>query len=68
MNIETVLLVLESILLAAMFEDNFLKCWEESTGYEAYVREVIKETGASAKQLAREIHVEEKELERIAAQ
>lgn len=54
--------------LAAMLEDNFLKCWEESTGYEAYVREVIKETGASAKQLAREIHVDEKELERIAAQ
>ncbi len=54
--------------LAAMLEENFLKCWEEGTGYEAYVREVIKETGASPKQLAREIHIDEKELERVAAQ
>lgn len=51
--------------LAAMLEENFYSCWGESTGYEAYVREVIRETGASAKLLARELHIDEKEVERL---
>jgi hypothetical protein len=54
--------------LAAMLEENFFKCWDNSIGYEDYVRELIKETGASPKMLARELGVDEKELERIVSQ
>jgi len=51
--------------LAAMLEENFYKCWEESPTYEEYVREVLRETGANPKLLAREFQIEEKEIERI---
>jgi len=51
--------------LAAMLEENFYKCWKESPTYEEYVREILRETGANPKLLAREFHIEETEIERI---
>jgi hypothetical protein len=54
--------------LASMLEENFLNCWEKGKSYEVYAREVIRETGASPKNLARELHIDEKELERLASQ
>lgn len=54
--------------LAAMLADNFSKYWQAGTTYDAYVREVMKETGASPKLLARELHIDEAELERLGKQ
>jgi ribosome-binding protein aMBF1 (putative translation factor) len=34
--------------------------------YEEYLREVIKQTGASLKTLAQELQIDEEELERLA--
>ena len=53
--------------LAAMLEESFEHAWETATGHEAYVREMLRETGASPKLLARELHVDPAELERLAA-
>jgi hypothetical protein len=52
--------------LASMLEENFHHCWESSPNFEEYVREILHETGASPKLLAREFQIDEKELERIA--
>ncbi len=51
--------------IAEILKEFFYRCWESSTGYEDYVREVLQQTGASPKHLAREFHMDEKELERI---
>ncbi len=52
--------------LAAILKEHFYNCWDKNTTYENYVREVIKQTGAAPKILARELQVDEEELERIA--
>ncbi|MGO9014109.1 MAG: hypothetical protein ACLQF0_03930 [Dissulfurispiraceae bacterium] len=51
--------------IAEIFKEFFYRCWESSTNYEDYVREVLQQTGASPKHLAREFHMDERELERI---
>ncbi len=51
--------------LAAMLEENFYNCWDQSPTYEEYVREVLQETGADPKLLAREFQIDTKEIERI---
>ncbi len=52
--------------LAAILKEHFYNCWDRNTIYEDYVREVIKQTGAAPKTLARELQIDEEELERIA--
>lgn len=53
--------------LAAVLKKHFIECLAESTTYEEYLKEVIKQqTGASIKLLARELQIDEKELERLA--
>ncbi|MDP2167121.1 MAG: hypothetical protein Q8J64_02180 [Thermodesulfovibrionales bacterium] len=54
--------------LAAILREHFYGCLEKTVGYEDYVKELIKETGASTKLLAREFRIDEKELERVAGQ
>jgi len=51
--------------LAAILKDHFSRCWDESMIYEEYVKEVIKQTGVTPKQLGRELQIDEKELERL---
>jgi hypothetical protein len=48
--------------LAAILKDHFSRCWEESVPYEDYLREVIRQTGATAKLLEKELQIDEKEL------
>ena len=52
--------------LAAVLKEYFYRCWEKNMSYEEYLREVIKQTGASLKTLASELQVDEEEIERIA--
>ncbi len=52
--------------LAAILKEHFLGCWDKNTPYENYVKEVIRQTGATPKTLARELQIDEEELERIA--
>jgi hypothetical protein len=52
--------------LASILKEYFYRCWEKNMSYEEYLREVIKQTGASLKTLAQELQIDEKELERIA--
>jgi len=51
--------------LSSVLRRHFNTCWEDSIPYEKYVKEVIKQTGATTKLLARELQVDEKELERL---
>lgn len=51
--------------LARLLKEHFYSCWKESTKYEDYVKEILKETHASPKQLAQELHIDEREIERI---
>lgn len=53
--------------LASILKDHFYGCWDQSTLYEEYVKEVIRQTGATPKVLETELHIDEKELERLAA-
>lgn len=52
--------------LASVLKEYFYRCWEKNMSYEDYLREVIKQTGASLKTLAQELQVDEEELERLA--
>jgi hypothetical protein len=52
--------------LATVLKEYFYRCWEKNMSYEEYLREVIKQTGASLKTLAQELQVDEEELERLA--
>jgi hypothetical protein len=49
--------------LAAILKDHFSRCWSESAIYEEYVKEIIRQTGVTLKQLGRELQIDEKELE-----
>jgi len=51
--------------LAAILKEYFYRCWEGSMGYVEYLREVIKQTGATPKVLAQEIQIDEDEIEEI---
>jgi hypothetical protein len=51
--------------LAGILKDHFSRCWEESTGYEEYVREILKQTGVTPEMLAKEIRVDEREIQRV---
>jgi hypothetical protein len=51
--------------LAMILKDHFNKC-EKQISFVEYLKEVIKQTGATPKHLARELHIDEEELERLA--
>ena len=51
--------------LAAILKEHFYSCWDKNMRYEDYVKEVMKQTGATPKLLAREIQIDEKELEKL---
>lgn len=51
--------------LSSVLKKHFSGCWDESTPYELYAQEVIKQTGATIKLLSRELQIDEKELERL---
>lgn len=51
--------------LATILKDYFLGCWDNSLHYEDYIREIVSETGASAKVLAMEFHIDADEILRI---
>jgi len=50
--------------LAAILKDHFSRCWEESVNYENYLKEVVRQTGATPGLLAKELQIDEKELEK----
>jgi ribosome-binding protein aMBF1 (putative translation factor) len=49
----------------AILKEYFYRCWEKNMSYDEYLREVIKQTGASIKTLASELQIDEEELERL---
>jgi hypothetical protein len=51
--------------LATILKEYFYRCWEKNMSYDEYLREVIKQTGASIKTLASELQIDEEELERL---
>lgn len=52
--------------LAAILKEHFYGCWDKNIRYEDYVKEVIKQTGTTTKSLARELQIDEGELEKFA--
>jgi hypothetical protein len=86
MTIETILLILESVLLAATIllvlfslkegrgrrrprrnTEHFSRCWEESMHYEDYLKEIVRQTGATSVLLAKELQIDEREIEGLLA-
>ncbi|MEW6068459.1 MAG: hypothetical protein AB1610_09240 [Nitrospirota bacterium] len=53
--------------LAVILKDHFERCWNESSVYEEYVKEIIRQTGATSKLLEQELQIDEKELQRLGA-
>jgi hypothetical protein len=51
--------------LAAILKDHFSRCWEESTSYNDYLKEIIRETGATSGLLAKELQIDEREIEKF---
>lgn len=51
--------------LAVILKDHFYRCWEESMMYEKYVKEAIKQTGLTPKQLGRELKIDENEIKKF---
>ncbi len=51
--------------LAAILKEHFYSCWEENITYEEYVRELLSQPGATPKQFARELQIDEEELKRV---
>lgn len=52
--------------LAMILKEYFDQCEKQQTSYEDYAREVMRQTGTTPKLLARELHIDEEELERLA--
>jgi len=52
--------------LAAILKEHFHSCWDKNIRFENYLKEVIKQTGATTKLLARELQIDEEELEKFA--
>lgn len=51
--------------LAAILKEHFYSCWDKNITFENYLKEVIKQTGATPKLLARELQIDETELEKF---
>lgn len=51
--------------LAAILKEHFYSCWDKNITFENYLKEVIKQTGATPKLLARELQINEGELEKF---
>lgn len=51
--------------LAAILKEHFYSCWDKNITFENYLKEVIKQTGATPKLLARELQIDEGELEKF---
>ncbi|MDP3049188.1 MAG: hypothetical protein Q8N12_07155 [Thermodesulfovibrionales bacterium] len=51
--------------LAAILKEHFYSCWDKNITFENYLKEVIKQTGATPKLLARELQIDEEELEKF---
>ncbi len=51
--------------LNSVLREHFNNCWGSATPYADYLREVIRETKASPRQLAMELKIEEKDLEKF---
>ncbi|MFA4828368.1 MAG: hypothetical protein WC855_08855 [Thermodesulfovibrionales bacterium] len=51
--------------LAVILKEHFKGCWDKNIRYEDYVKEVIKQTGTTTKSLARELQIDEEELEKL---
>lgn len=54
--------------LAAILKDHFSRCWEESVNYRDYLKEIIRETGATPGLLAKELQIDEREMEKLVSQ
>jgi hypothetical protein len=54
--------------LAAILKDHFSRCWEESINYEDYLKEIIRETGATPELLAKELKIDAGEIEKLISQ
>lgn len=50
--------------LASILREHFNGCWGSATPYEDYIKEVIKQTNATPRQLAIELKLDEKEIEK----
>ena len=53
--------------LAAILKDHFSRCWEESMHYEGYLKEIVRQTGATSGLLAKELQIDVREIERLLA-
>jgi len=51
--------------LAAVLREHFESCWQKSTPYEQYMKEVLQQSGATPQSLARELSIDPQELARI---
>lgn len=51
--------------LATILKEDFEGCLSGAVSYEDYVREIVKDTGASARLLAHELHIDEAEITRL---
>lgn len=51
--------------LAVILKEHFYSCWDKNITFENYLKEVIKQTGATPKLLARELQIDEGELEKF---
>jgi hypothetical protein len=54
--------------LAAILKDHYSRCWEESMNYGDYLKEIIRQTGATPGLLAKELQIDEREIEKLIAQ
>ncbi len=53
--------------LAGILKDHFSRCWEESMRYEDYLKDIVKQTGATPGTLAKELQLDEGEIARLLA-
>lgn len=51
--------------LSIILRENFFKCLGDTVSYEEFLRETLRSTGATPQTLARELKIEEAELERV---
>ncbi len=51
--------------LASVLKENFNNCWEKAASFRDYLAEVMKETNASARHMAKELSIDEAELEKF---
>lgn len=51
--------------LAGILKDHFYRCWEVSTPYDAFVKEIIQQTGLTPKLIGKELQIDERELESL---